>query len=97
VTVRLTLIRIFHDGCSEYKYWYEYRNIHQEMHAIHYNIFCSFASSEVSTALMLTIQISWIITLSAGVLIPAHLAGMCRLDAQESRAPGRILLKFLDP
>ena len=70
MTVPLTLIRIIHDGCSEYKYWYEYRDIHHELHEIRYTIFFSFASSEVSTALMLTIQVSWIVTLGAVILIP---------------------------
>jgi hypothetical protein len=75
VTVPLTLIRIIHNGCSEYKYWYEYRDIHHELHEIHYVIFFSFAISEVSTALML-IQVSWIVTSSAMVVIP-HILKEC--------------------
>jgi hypothetical protein len=97
VTVPLTLIRIFYEGCSEYKYWYEYCDILHEVHEIHDTSFCSFASSAVSKALMMMIQVSWIVTSSARGFDSVHLEGMCRLHIQKSRAPRRILLEFLDP
>lgn len=92
----LLFIRMIYDGCSVYKYWYECHDIHIELHAIYYVIFCNFARLEGSAALILTFQVAWIVTLSMIVFDPVRLQGMCLLHTQSSKAPRRIPLGLLD-